>query len=146
MKSEKLYPSVTPLTIFIALLILAGTIVGSEAKETVLHHFGSGTDGAAVYGRVISDAAGNLYGTTAFGGTSGSGIVFELTNPEAPGGWNETVLYTFSGGSDGSHPYGGLIFDSAGNLYGTTFQGGTSNAGTVYELTPGKGGTWTETV
>src|SRR6202021_820847 len=102
MKSEKLYPSITPLTIFIALLLLAGTIVGSEAKETVLHHFGSGTDGAAVYGRVIS----------------GAGIVFELTNPEAPGGWNETVLYTFSGGSDGSQPYGGLIFDSAGNLYG----------------------------
>jgi uncharacterized repeat protein (TIGR03803 family) len=128
------------------MLILAGTIVASEAKEAVLHNFGTGTDGAAAYGRVISDSAGNLYGTTAFGGMSGSGVVFELTNPEAPGGWNEAVLYTFSGGSDGSQPYGGLIFDSAGNLYGTTFQGGASNAGTVYELTPGKGSAWTETV
>jgi uncharacterized repeat protein (TIGR03803 family) len=147
MKSKKFYPSITPpLAIFIAMLILAGTIVASEPKEAVLHHFGTGTDGAAAYGRVIFDAAGNLYGTTAFGGTSGAGIVFELANPEAPAGWTESILYNFSGGSDGSQPYGGLIFDSAGNLYGTTFQGGASNAGTVYELTPGKGGAWTETV
>jgi uncharacterized repeat protein (TIGR03803 family) len=147
MKSKKFYPSITPpLAIFIAMLILAGTIVASEPKEAVLHHFGTGTDGAAAYGRVIFDAAGNLYGTTAFGGTSGAGIVFELANPEAPAGWTESVLYNFSGGSDGSQPYGGLIFDSAGNLYGTTFQGGASNVGTVYELTPGKGGAWTETV
>jgi uncharacterized repeat protein (TIGR03803 family) len=147
MKSKKFYPSITPpLAIFVAMLILAGTIVASEPKEAVLHHFGTGTDGAAAYGRVIFDAAGNLYGTTAFGGTSGAGIVFELANPEAPAGWTESILYNFSGGSDGSQPYGGLIFDSAGNLYGTTFQGGASNAGTVYELTPGKGGAWTETV
>jgi uncharacterized repeat protein (TIGR03803 family) len=95
---------------------------------------------------VISDASGNLYGTTAFGGTDGAGIVFELTNPEGPGGWTETVLYSFSGGSDGSQPWGGLIFDAVGNLYGTTFEGGASNAGTVYELTPGTGGAWTQTV
>ncbi len=147
MKNEKLSLSITsPLAIVIAMLILAGTVVASDPKETVLHHFGTGTDGAAAYGRVISDAAGNLYGTTAFGGTSGAGIVFELTNPEAPTGWTESILHNFSGGSDGSQPFGGLIFDSAGNLYGTTYQGGASNAGTVYELTPGKGGAWTETV
>jgi uncharacterized repeat protein (TIGR03803 family) len=69
-----------------------------------------------------------------------------LTNPEAPAGWTETILYTFSGGSDGSQPWGGLIFDGAGNLYGTTYRGGASDAGTVYELTPGTGGAWTETV
>lgn len=146
MKSKKFYSITPPLAVFIAILILAGTIVASEPKEAVLHHFGTGTDGAAAYGRVIFDAAGNLYGTTVFGGTSGAGMVFELTNPEAPAGWTESILYNFSGGSDGSQPYGGLIFDSAGNLYGTTFQGGASNAGTVYELTPGKGGAWTETV
>jgi uncharacterized repeat protein (TIGR03803 family) len=147
MTSEKFDPSITrPLAIFIAMLILAGTVVASQPKEAVLHHFGTGTDGAAAYGRVISDAAGNLYGTIALGGGSGAGIVFELTNPEAPAGWTETILYNFSGGSDGSQPYGGLIFDATGNLYGTTYQGGTSNAGTVYELTPGKGGTWSETV
>jgi uncharacterized repeat protein (TIGR03803 family) len=149
MKSKKFYHSITPpLAIFIAMLILAGTIVASEPKEKVLHRFGPGNDGAAAYGRVISDAAGNLYGTTAFGGTSGAGIVFELANAEAPAGWTETTLYNFTGGSDGSQPYGGLIFDSAGNLYGTTYRGGTSDAGTVYQLTPpgGQGGTWTETV
>jgi uncharacterized repeat protein (TIGR03803 family) len=67
-------------------------------------------------------------------------------NPRAPDGGTETILYNFSGGSDGSQPYGGLIFDSAGNLYGTTYQGGTSNAGAVYQLTPGQSGTWTENV
>jgi uncharacterized repeat protein (TIGR03803 family) len=133
--------------IFIAILMLVGTISASEPKETVLHTF-RGTDGLAAYGRLISDAAGNLYGTTAFGGTSGVGIVFELTNPRAPSGWTETILYNFAGGSDGSQAWGGLIFDSTGNLYGTTYLGGTSNAGTVYQLAPPTvaGGAWTETV
>jgi uncharacterized repeat protein (TIGR03803 family) len=137
-----------PFAIFIAILMMAGTTLAAEPKETVLHRFGSGNDGLAAYGRVISDDKGNLYGTTTFGGTSGAGIVLELTNPQAPDGWTETILYNFTGGSDGSQPYGGLIFDSAGNLYGTTYRGGTSNAGTVYQLTPpGRhGGTWTETV
>ena len=146
MKSEKFYPSITPpLAIVIVMLILAGTVVASEPKETVLHHFGTGTDGAAAYGRVISDAAGNLYGTTAFGGTSGAGIVFELTNPEAPGGWTETVVYSFAGGSDGSGPQSDLNFQ-AGNLFGTTTGGGSPGNGIVFQLTPGQGGSWTETV
>jgi len=147
MKSKKFYRSTTPpLAVFIATLMLAGSMLASGPKETVLHRFGTGSDGAAAYGRVISDAAGNLYGTTAFGGTSGMGIVFELTPGSS--GWTETVLYNFAGGSDGSQAWGGLIFDSAGNLYGTTFLGGTSNAGTVYELMPParQGGIWTETV
>jgi uncharacterized repeat protein (TIGR03803 family) len=149
MESKKLLRCVPSLLgIWVAMLMLAGTSLAAEWKETVLHQFGSDSDGQAAYGRVISDAAGNLYGTTSFGGTSGAGIVFELTNPGAPAGWTETVLYNFTGGSDGSQPYGGLIFDSAGNLYGTTYQGGTSNAGTVYQLAPpgGRGGAWTETV
>jgi uncharacterized repeat protein (TIGR03803 family) len=147
MQHNKLFHSTNPLAaVFIAILMLAGTISASEPKEMVLHEFGTGTDGAAAYGRVISDAAGNLYGTTALGGTSGAGIVFELTKPRGPGGWTETILYNFTGGSDGSQPYGGLIFDSLGNLYGTTYQGGNSNDGTVYQLTPGQDGSWTETV
>jgi uncharacterized repeat protein (TIGR03803 family) len=147
MKSKTFFHFATALVaIFIVILTLAGASSASEPKETVLHEFGSGTDGAAAYGRVISDAAGSLYGTTALGGTSGAGIVFELTKPKAPAVWTETILYNFTGGSDGSQPYGGLIFDAAGNLYGTTFQGGASGAGTVYQLTPGQGGTWTETV
>ena len=148
MNGKKLAHHATPpVAILISILMLAGTILSSEPKESVLHRFrNGGNDGLAAYGRVISDSAGNLYGTTAFGGTSGEGIVFELMNPRAPDGGTETILYNFSGGSDGSQPYGGLIFDSAGNLYGTTYQGGTSNAGAVYQLTPGQSGTWTENV
>src|SRR5260370_23297686 len=102
MKGKKFYPSITPpLAIFIAILMLPGTLAASAPTEAVLHHFGTGTDGAAPYGRVISDAAGNLYGTTAFGGTSGAAIVFGVTNPEEPAGWPETMLYSFSGGSQG---------------------------------------------
>ncbi len=144
MKSEKMpHPLTLPLAIFIAVLIFTS----NSLAETVLHAFRSGGgDGLAPYGRLISDAEGNLYGTTELGGTSGAGVVFELTKSQGPGAWTETILYNFTGGSDGSRPWGGVIFDSAGNLYGTTFLGGTSNAGTVYELTPGQGGVWTETL
>jgi uncharacterized repeat protein (TIGR03803 family) len=144
MKNQKISHSTTlALAVSVAILMLAS----NSLAEAVLHRFRSGGDhGLAPYGRLISDAAGNLYGTTTFGGTSGTGIVFELTKSQAPAGWRETILYNFAGGNDGSQPWAGLIFDSAGNLYGTTFLGGTSNAGTVYELTPGQGGVWTETL
>jgi uncharacterized repeat protein (TIGR03803 family) len=148
MKSKTLTQSTTPFAILISVLMLACAALAFEAKETVLHQLGTGTDGKAAYGRVISDAEGNLYGTTAFGGTSGAGIVFELTKPGEPGGWTETILYNFTGGNDGSQPWAGVIFDSAGNLYGTTYLGGTFNSGTVYQLAPPaqQGGSWTETV
>jgi uncharacterized repeat protein (TIGR03803 family) len=144
MKSEKMsYTATLPLAIFIAVLIFAS----NSLAETVLHAFRTGgADGLAPYGRLISDAEGNLYGTTELGGTSKAGVVFELTKSQGPGAWTETILYNFTGGSDGSRPWGGLIFDRAGNLYGTTYRGGASNAGTVYELTPGTGGAWTESV
>ncbi len=134
--------------IFCSILMLAGTVLASAATQTVLHTFRSGSnDGLGAFGRVVSDPAGNLYGTTVLGGTAGAGIVFELAKPQGNGAWTETVLYNFSGGNDGAQPYGGVIFDTAGNLYGTTYLGGTSNAGTVYELTPPSGGGgWTETV
>jgi uncharacterized repeat protein (TIGR03803 family) len=136
--------------------------------ETVLYNFCSQsncTDGAYPYAGLILDAAGNLYGTTYEGGAvdcnngpyaPGCGTVFELS-PTAGGGWTETVLYSFcsqSGCADGSYPYASLIFDAAGNLYGTTSNGGTnycngpygSNCGTVFKLSPTVGGGWTETV
>jgi uncharacterized repeat protein (TIGR03803 family) len=114
--------------------------------ETVLHSFGSGTDGyQPLNGSLMFDAAGNLYGTTQEGGTAGGGTVFELT-PNGSGGWTETVLHSFGSGTDGRFPLAGLIFDAAGDLYGTTELGGNSNAGTVFELTPNGGGGWTETV
>ncbi len=80
---------------------------------------------------VIMDKNGNLYGTTSEGGASGVGVVFKVD----PSG-NETVLYTFTGGADGSVPWAGVIMDKKGNLYGTTLGGGTGNGGVVYKLTP----------
>lgn len=114
--------------------------------EAVLHSFGAGTDGAYPPAGLIFDGAGNLYGTTYAGGTSNVGTVFELS-PNGGGSWTETVLYGFNNnGSDGNYPYAGLVFDSAGNLYGTTYDGGNSNFGTIYKLSPNGGGGWTETV
>jgi uncharacterized repeat protein (TIGR03803 family) len=78
---------------------------------------------------LIRDSAGNLYGTTNGGGASGAGVVFQID----PSG-NETVLYNFTGGADGGFPFGGLIRDSAGNLYGTTNGGGASGAGVVFKV------------
>ena len=87
---------------------------------------------------LIKDSAGNLYGT--WWSYDNNGGVFELS--PSPSGWTETVLYSFTGGSDGSDPLGGLIFDSAGNLYGSTSSGGTEGGGAVFELSPSSSG-WT---
>jgi uncharacterized repeat protein (TIGR03803 family) len=110
-----------------------GTVfkVDTTGKETVLYSFTPGADGAAKpFAGVIRDAAGNLYGTTAYGGPSSSGTVFKVdTNGK------ETVLYTFTGGRGGTDGYlpGGVIGDAAGNLYGTTYLGGDFY-GTVFKL------------
>jgi uncharacterized repeat protein (TIGR03803 family) len=96
----------------------------------VLHSFTGGGDGAYPEIGVIADVAGNLYGTAGRGGVGGQGTVFQLT----PSG-TLTVLHSFTGGSDGAYPSGDLIADAAGNLYGTTYGGGASVQGTVFELT-----------
>jgi uncharacterized repeat protein (TIGR03803 family) len=102
---------------------------------TVLHTFGDATvvnDGASPYAGLILDSAGNLYGTTYEGG-SGPGTLFKV----GTSGHNYAVLHDFGDGTvvnDGAYPYAGLILDSAGNLYGTTYQGGSSGAGTVFKL------------
>ncbi|MGH6847915.1 MAG: choice-of-anchor tandem repeat GloVer-containing protein, partial [Methylocella sp.] len=109
--------------------------------ETVLHTLnGFPSDGSQPEAGLIADSSGNLYGTTSQGGASGNGVVFKLS----PGG-TETVLYSFKGGSDGSHPQAGLIADSSGILYGTTPRGGGSvsgcdggaGCGVVFKLSPG---------
>jgi uncharacterized repeat protein (TIGR03803 family) len=119
----------------------------AEAQLTVLHQFTGGADGGTPYAAPISDAAGNLYGTTYSGGASGFGAAYELSPPAAGGtDWNETVLYSFAGGLDGAGPNGSLVFDKAGNLYGMTGAGTTANKmiydGSVFELIPpgGKAG------
>jgi len=113
--------------------------------ETLLYNFTGGSDGWSP-GAVIFDAAGNLYGTTVFGGTGdcggdGCGTVYQLT--PSGGGWTKTVLYNFMASNDGQFPTSGLIFDAAGNLYGTA-EGGNNNHGVLYELSPSNG-SWTET-
>src|ERR1019366_8743737 len=108
---------------------------GGTWTEKVLHNFNNGgTDGTRPYARLTFDAAGNLYGTTYGGGAYNSyGTVFELT-PAAGGTWTETVLWSFGNSTDGSYPWAGLIFDGAGNLYGTTSGGGTyGHGGTMFE-------------
>ena len=79
----------------------------------MLHNFTNGPDGGNPYGGVILDSKGNLYGTASWGGASGAGVLFKIDKSG-----NETTLYSFTGGSDGGVPYGGLILDSSGNLYG----------------------------
>ena len=123
-----------------------GTVFRAKGKkEAVLYSFAGGTDGADPQAGLVMDAAGNLYGTTSAGGASGNGTVFELVAPKQKNGtWTETVLYSFGTGTDGAAPIGGVTFDAAGNLYGTTSLGGANGYGTIFELTPGAA--WTETI
>jgi uncharacterized repeat protein (TIGR03803 family) len=114
--------------------------------ETVLYGFGSqGGDGYWPRAGVILDAAGNLYGTTLLGGAHDKGTVFKLTsNPD--GSWMEQVIRSF-GGRPAATPYAGLIFDAAGNLYGTTGVNpwdANSSKGSVFKLTPNPDGSWTK--
>lgn len=121
-------------------------------KETVLYSFcpvvSYCTAGGGLLSPLTSDGAGNLYGTTSYGGVFGGGTVFELS-PNSKGGWTESNLYNFcslSNCADGGGPqYAGVIFDKAGNLYGTTYGGGANGDGTVFELSPA-GNSWAETV
>jgi uncharacterized repeat protein (TIGR03803 family) len=120
-------------------------------SESVLYAFAGGNDGIDPSGALVFDATGNLYGTTFAGGPSNAGTILQLKSQG--GAWTESVIYTFTGGSDGANPASSLIFDTAGNLYGTTFLGGIVNSGcfnvgcgTIFELQPSKNGTWTESV
>ena len=128
--------------------------VAAASSGKIIYSFGGGTDGAYPESDLIMDAAGNLYGTTNRGGTgcygTGCGTVFELVRTKD--GWKHQVLYSFAGGTnDGADPTAGLVFDSAGNLYGTTAGGGGSNCdgggcGTVFKLARNSQGGWSESV
>ena len=114
-----------------------------SGNETVLYSFAGGNDGDGPWSTLVRDGQGNFYGTTFFGGGSGCtgdggcGTVFKVS----PGG-TETVLYRFTGGTDGARPYGGVVLDAAGNIYGTTFEGGLGQCdedlgcGVVFKVTP----------
>jgi uncharacterized repeat protein (TIGR03803 family) len=103
----------------------------TQGNETVLYNFTGGNDGGNPDEGVIMDSAGNLYGTTQYGGMGCffCGVVFKLDTQG-----NETVLYNFTGGNDGGYPFAGVIMDSAGNLYGTTLFGGSVGRGVVYKV------------
>ncbi len=123
---------------------------GGHWKKSIVYTFRS-NDGIGPTGALVMDGSGNFYGTTELGGAYGAGTVFELT-PNSKGGWTDRLLYSFTGRTDGWGPTGGLVFDTAGNLYGTTGSGGLSSCysgqgcGVVFELTPSSGGKWTESV
>lgn len=106
--------------------------VAGNWQETVLWEFGNGLDGVNPEGPLIFDSSGNLYGVTSKGGKFNRGTIFELmpTGQE----WTEKVLYDFRDQEDGMRPYAGLIFDNAGNLYGSASCGGKNQIGTVFEL------------
>ena len=130
-----------------------GTVfeLDSAGYETILFSFAD-APGRYPNGSLIMDSAGNLYGTANEGGAMWNGTVFELSPPAAGGGtWTLTVLYNFcsvTSCTDGEYPNGGLVEDSAGNLYGTALRGGSADDGTVFKISPPAttGGTWTETV
>jgi uncharacterized repeat protein (TIGR03803 family) len=131
------------------LFVLSGIMSAASAPKT-LHAFVNFADGSSLYSSLTQDAHGNLYGTSVDGGSGGAGTVFRLS-PTKSGSWKETVLHSFTGGEDGGNPHSAVVLDSAGNLYGTTVNGGitarvcNAGCGVVYKLSP-NGGKWTETV
>jgi uncharacterized repeat protein (TIGR03803 family) len=120
-------------------------LVGGKWKFKTLDAFKGVPNAGSPYGGVIADNKGNLYGTTYYGGANGAGSVFKLT--KSAGKFTESVLYSFTGGTDGGSPTTTLTFDAKGNLYGTTSTGGDGNGdGVVFKLAPKSGGKWKESV
>ena len=114
----------------------------------VVHSFGAAGDGSGPCAGVVFDKEHNLFGTTASGGASQFwGTVFKLRRaPVHSGEWIETVLFSFDNGADGGEPFGSLIFDKRGDVYGTSGFGGVFGHGTVFELVPTSGGGWVQSV
>lgn len=138
------------------LLVADGTLsyaaskpgASAQATETVIYTFGTGSDAGVPVGGLIHGPNGTFYGSSGSGGIDAQGVIYQLIPPASQGGtWTDKVLYEFQGGNDGAHPYAPIIRDSAGNLYGVTYYGGGYyDAGTVFELSPAKDGSWTEKV
>jgi len=122
--------------------------LGKPWIEKVLLKFDGKKIGGTPYGSVMFGPRGKLIGTAGYGGTSGAGVVFMLSpDAAAKTGWSETVLYNFTNGADGGYPYSTLALDGAGNLYGTTLNGGNAGNGVVFRLgPPSSGSVWTEQV
>lgn len=126
----------------------SGTVfeISHKGQESVLYSFKGGADGASPIAGLAIDKAGNLYGTTTAGGSSGNGTVFKLSVPLVTGGaWTEDTLYSFGTGTDGTVPVGGVTLDAYGDLYGTTSGGGAYGYGAVFQLKR-SASTWTENI
>jgi uncharacterized repeat protein (TIGR03803 family) len=119
------------LVALLPVMVAAMAVPSATQTVTTLYSFMGGVDGSQPVGGLILDTAGNLYGATTYGGSSGYGAIFKVTSTGL-----ENVLYSFTGGNDGREPHGALVFDKNGNLYGTTYQGGLHRRGTLFELSP----------
>ncbi len=126
-----------------AVFELTPTRTGEWDFKTIYSFLGA-PDGVFPYGALLFDADGNLYGTTYYGGANGLGAAYKLS-PNVTGEWTETVLYSFKTGRDGNSSISNLVSDAAGNLYGTTSEGGLGS-GTIFKLSPSQSGTWTESI
>ncbi|MFN2542869.1 MAG: choice-of-anchor tandem repeat GloVer-containing protein [Chthoniobacterales bacterium] len=111
----------------------------------VIHAFTGGADGASGSAGQMLLRSGRLYGLATAGGINGKGTAFEL-RPAGNGDWTFKIIYSFKGQPDAGFPYGGLVFDASGNLYGTTYYDGANNLGAVYKLIPQTTGEWKERV
>lgn len=112
----------------------------------VLYQFLGEPDAGFPYGGLSFDGLGNIYGTTYYAGANDAGTVYELSPPKRHGDWTERLLYSFSGGADGSGSIANVVFDTAGNIYGTTSEGGAAGMGVIFKLAPGAHHTWSESV
>jgi len=124
------------------------SLSGGRVTESVIYSFTNMPDGANPGAGLSMDAAGNIWGTTGAGGTGNYGTVFRLT-PNSDGTWTGSVIHSFTDAPDGFNPQGEVIFDASGNVYGTTQAGGNNGTygdGVVYQLNPGVGGEWTESI
>lgn len=140
-QAGNVYGTTTAAGIYDGGVVYELTPSGGGWAESILYSFGSGSNGSAPSAGLTFDQAGNLYGTTAQGGTGGYGTAFKLAY-SGGSGWTESLLYSFDDGSDGGYVNTGLIFDQSGNLYGATNNAGANGGGTVFKLTP-SGGSWT---
>ena len=135
------------LIIAVLVVVISGVVTAQNYPFTILHTFGAEGDGDGPSSAVLFDATGNVYGAALGGGNAtcrdGCGLVYELS-PQDDGSWSEAVLYSFTGGDDGYYPDGGPTTDLSGNLFGVTQFGGATDWGTVFELSPARGG-WQKT-
>jgi hypothetical protein len=149
LKQFLLVASYFPAVVLVALLALGSSIAG-DPFDKVVYRFQGTNDGSNPASGLIADRDGNLYGTAEYSGAGGYyGTVFKLPPPSKRWDtWDETTLYSFGNHDDGARPTAGLIFDRAGNLYGTTSDSDAGGYGGIFELSPPttQGNPWTERV